>query len=427
MDKLREAVGKARRRPVADGLWDYLADEGKVGDAETKGSLDEQVEYLLGCIDAIQEARDSDKGTPVVLDRPRDTLIRARADALSAIYAAWAAQDQGVDMFRRRALMRRDADAVRAWRTGGPHPGYLLLREQEVPAWVLDRHNAAAPDGDGDAYIQGLLHRQRSLIPEVTALLRELRPEINELLAHGQLILDGHGIVNLNYVDHGQPRILTVLKRSTLGDLAELGEKLSDRYCWHPAWAANFVITGEAPIVSTYSASAQVSYGMESAAATRVSLTLDPFLPPQQVGDLFAGLRGRLQPQPPRRAQTLRSYRLAEHVGPHIHGYPANPAQVRRRGRPRTPGPGGFAYYLEPADCTWQELRRSWNSQYPDGGEDGKRWIYDRLDTFTHHSQNALIRLLDPNWGLKALREQGRQNGDTETVLTELMSSSGDI
>ena len=420
MGKLRDAFGKARRRPVSDGLWEYLEAEGRVADAESMDTVKEGVEYLRNFLGAHQTAVDSDRGTTVVLDGPRDASTRARIDALSEIFAAWAEHDPDIDAFRRRALTRRDADGLRAWAAGGPHPGYRLLAEDEVSPWVLERHNAAAPTGNGDTYIPELLLQQCRLVPEIEAFLlqSQLEPEIMELLRQSRITLESR-IIHLQYVDHDQLRTVTVVKRSTLGDLAELSEKLGDRYSWHPAWAANYVLTGDRPIVSTYSVSAQVSYGMGSAPTTRVTLTLDPFLPPQQVADLYADLRSRLQPQPPRRAQSLRSYRLAAHVGPHVIRYPANPAQVKRRGRPHNTPPGGFAYYTDPVGCTWQDLRRSWNDRYPTIGEDGKSWRYDRSASFINHSKEALDRLLDPSWGLETLRQQGRLGREAKSNSTE--------
>jgi hypothetical protein len=418
--KLRDELGKERRRPVSDELWEYLEDQGRVADAEAKDSLEEGVKYLKDFLKAFQTALDSDRGTTVVLDGPRDALTQARVNALSKIFAAWAEHDTDVDMLRRRALMRQDADAIRTWAAGGPHPGYQLLAEDAVSAWLLERHNAAAPTGNGDTYIPELLLQQRRLVPEIESILLQcqLEPEIAALLRQSRLTVESR-IIDLQYVDHDRPRILTVLRRSTLGELAELGEKLSDRYRWHPAWAVNYVLTGACPIVSIYSASAQVYYGMESAATTRVTLTLDPFLPPQQVADLYASLRARLQPEPPRRAQSLRSYHLAAHVGPHIIRYPADPAQVKRRGRPRKTAPGGFAYYIDPVGCTWQDLRHSWNVRYAAVGEDGASWRYDRSASFINHSKEALDRLLDPHWGLETLRQHGRPGRDAKPSSTE--------
>lgn len=312
-----------------------------------------------------------------MLDAPRDVAVQARIDALSAIYAAWAQHGTEVEAFRGRALRRQDPAAVKAWAARGPHPGYELLNEDDVPAWVLERHNAVSQTGDGDEYVM--------------ALIRQHEPRTESEVVH------------LPFIDRGRPRLVTVPRVGTLGDLAALSEKIADWYRWHPAWACLFVLTGAQPTVSAFTASAQVRYGMDGAATTRVTLTLDPTLPPRVVADLYAGLRSRLQHerQPPRRAQSLRFYRLAEHVGPHVRRYPANSLEVERRGRPRsTNPPGGIVYYIDPVGCTWQDLRHSWNERYPAVGEDGKPWRYDRLSNFTRDAQDALYRLLDPGWRL---------------------------
>ncbi|MEY9966606.1 hypothetical protein ABIA33_004671 [Streptacidiphilus sp. MAP12-16] len=99
------------------------------------------------------------------------------------------------------------------------------------------------------------------------------------------------------------------------------------------------------------------------------------------------------------RAQALRSYRLAEHVGPHLLHHPVNTRDAERRGRPRKADPpGSFVYYVEPVDCTWQDLRHAWNTRCPGAGDDGKLWRHDRQSNFTRDAQQAFLRLLDPQW-----------------------------
>jgi hypothetical protein len=121
------------------------------------------------------------------------------------------------------------------------------------------------------------------------------------------------------------------------------------------------------------------------------------------VAELYSDLRAQLQPHPARRTQSLKAYRLAQHVGPHVQRYPANPAQVQRRGRPRKTA-GGVVWYTDPiGGHTWTTLLHSWNEHYPGQGEDGKDWKYEQRSNFTRDAQDALARLLDPQWGLRML------------------------
>ncbi|MGW0211356.1 hypothetical protein ACWDZ8_38365 [Streptomyces sp. NPDC003233] len=367
---LRAELGRLRRRAVQAPLWEYLLEQGWVEDARAEATvLKDQAAYLHEKVRAMETAV---HGDAVVLRAPRDDALRARVDALSAIYAAWAAQD--VRWFRIRRLMRTDDTvALKAYYTGGgPHPGYALLNEDAVLDWVLGQLQACAPGQDPNQYIAELVQQQQPG--------------------------DRDPVVVLEFVADGRPVRQTVPRAGVLGELAELASKIAGTYRWHPAWAALFVLTGARPTVLTHTASAQIRYGT-GAAGTRIALTVDPALPPQQVAELFGQVRSALQPEPPVRAQALRSYRLAEHVGPHLLRYPVNPQDAKRRGRPRRADPPGtFVYSIDPVGCTWQELRRSWNARYPDTGEDGKPWRYESLSNFTRDAQQAYLRLLDPRW-----------------------------
>lgn len=375
MDKLREELAKARRRPVGDDMWSWLYEMGFVGDAEqmprAKGAA-----YLKEKWRRAQQAVASDAGVPISLEL-RDAAFNARADALAAIYAAWAAEDSGVRWFRQHTLRRPDPDALMAWSRGGPPPGYELLAEEDVAGWVLGKYNATSTTGDG--------------LDKVKELISTWMPDTES------------PVVDLEYVDGDTLRKLTVPRRGSLGELEKLSAGLAKKYRWHPAFATLFVLTGAEPVVSTFAVSAEVRYGMDNAATTRVNMFLDPSLSVDRVAEIYAEVRRRLEPEPARRAQSLRAYRLAEHVGPHVRHYPTTSAGPGRRGRPRkTDPPGGIVWYIDPINGqTWTSLKQSWNDKYPEQGEDGTSWQYSELSNFTKEAQEVLLRLLDPQWGLR--------------------------
>jgi hypothetical protein len=151
--------------------------------------------------------------------------------------------------FREWELVRHDGAFLAYLQQRGPHPGYQLLQPETVAAWVKDRHDRTAREGDGDEHVR-------------------------RLIVNGQADLT----INLRYIDDRQERIVTVDSRGPLGKLAKLAEKLADRYRWTPALGADFVLTGRVPEVFVYTGSAQIRYGIDSSAATRVTMTLDPFL-----------------------------------------------------------------------------------------------------------------------------------------------------
>lgn len=384
--KLRAELAVAYGRPIPDEMWAYLDDQGWVGDAETR-PRSEQVRHLMdriklmtGAVHSMGERTDSREAKP---DRPPGAAVSARIDALSAIYAAWAQDSTDVQFFRSTALVRQDGEAFRAYLLRqGPYLGYRLIKPAEVQAWIKHQHDGAAADGDGDEHVRRLIMNRQPNEPSRTT--------------------------NLSYVVDSRERTLTVDARSQLGKLAELADKLADRYRWSPAQAAVFALTGQVPEVFVYVGSAQIRYGPDSGTTTRVTMTLDPFLTPEQVAEVYARLRAQLRDSPPR-SLSAKHYKLAEHVGPLVRFSVQLPGEILRRGRPPTPGPTGLIQSMDPLPGhTWQSLRRDWNAKYGDHRVHGRSWRYEHASNFTRDAQQAINRLLDPGWRMRDPRNQAQ-------------------
>jgi hypothetical protein len=358
-------------RPVSDEMWADLVEQGFVDDADGKPPS-ERSSYLVDRIKQLMAVANSmsaaSRSAPS--DRPRGTAATARIDALSAVYAAWAAAETDVQQFRKRQLVRRDTAEYLAHVQGrGPHPGYELLAPEQVAAWVTDHYDRAG----GEQHIRKLVMDMEVDGPDPTT--------------------------DLSYIDGKQERRLTVDAGGPLGRLAKLTEKLADWYRWAPAGATDFVLTGRTPEVFVYVGSAQIRYSIDSSATTRVTMTLDPFLTPEQVAGIYARLRAKLSDNRQIRSQSVKYYRLAEHVGPHVRFYVEEPGKVRRAGRPPTCGPTGLAQFIDPIPGnSWSALCHDWNTKYSDVAEDGRSWRYEHLSNFTRDAQDALRRLLDPGW-----------------------------
>ena len=368
---LRDLVSAKLGSPVSDEMWAHLVELGFVEDAEGK-PRSEQASHVVYRIKQLMIVANSmsaaSRSAPS--DRPQGTAATARIDALSAIYATWAVADTDVQDFRKRQLVRRDtAEYLAHVQRRGPHPGYELLAPEQVAAWVKDHYDHAG----GEQHIRRLVMDMEVNGPDPTT--------------------------HLSYVDGRQQRRLTVDARGSLGRLAKLSEKLADWHRWAPAGATDFVLTGRTPEVFVYVGSAQIRYGIDSSATTRVTMTLDPFLTPEQVARIYSRLRAKLSGDHQIRSQSVKYYRLAEHVGPHVHFYVQEPGKVRRAGRPPVPGPTGLAQFIDPVPgYSWSALRHDWNTKYGDVTEDGRSWRYEHLSNFTRDAQEALRRLLDPGW-----------------------------
>jgi len=96
-----------------------------------------------------------------------------------------------------------------------------------------------------------------------------------------------------------------------------------------------FVLTDSVPEVYVYSGSASVRGGA-TAATTTVTMALDPALTPDQVAGIYSRLKAKVQPSPPPRSLSVKHYRLAQHVGPHVTFLLEEPARITRQAA----GPG---------------------------------------------------------------------------------------
>jgi hypothetical protein len=99
-----------------------------------------------------------------------------------------------------------------------------------VAAWIKVQHDRVADHGDGDEHVRELIRNRRPSEPSRTT--------------------------NFRYVRGNEERTLTVDAGSLLGKLAEVAEKLVNRYRWAPSQATVFVLTGRMPEVFVYTGAA---------------------------------------------------------------------------------------------------------------------------------------------------------------------------
>ena len=143
-----------------------------------------------------------------------------------------------------------------------------------------------------------------------------------------------------------------------------------------------FVLTNSVPEVYVYTGSALVRGGA-TAATTTVTMTLDPALTPDQVAGIYSRLKAKVQPSPPPRSLSVKHYRLAQHVGPHVAFLLEEPSLITRAGRAR-PDPDGLVRTIAfVGGYTWRSLHHDWNDHHgtPEGA-DGKTWRYDAGSKF---------------------------------------------
>lgn len=375
MRNIRAEAERLAGCKVPDSLWRLL--EGQYSHLDR----DIRIADIAADITKIcQELAGSRRPAVPPSDLLRDPLVGgslpnpaalARIRALSAFYAAQASANNEVVRFRELALS--PLGDVARWVAGGrkgPFPEYHLIEEGQVGAWVQD--HLAEEMSKGHA-------TQRDYLLSV---FRERG--------------DG-SIATLDYIADGRECRQRVARHGTVGELAALAERLADSYRWRQSEAATFVLTGRTPEVQVYVGSAEIRHH-EDSALTRVTMTLDPALAPEQVMGIYIRLRNRLRAHGAPRTLSPKTYCLAGHVGPHVRIYAAPPADKKGPGRRPAPGPSGYATIIEPQPGrTWQALRSDWNERCRNGDlEPG--WRYDAASNFTRDAQAAVAGLLFPNW-----------------------------
>lgn len=142
--------------------------------------------------------------------------------------------------------------------------------------------------------------------------------------------------------------------------------------------------------------------GGATAATTTVTMTLDPALTPDQVAGTYSRLKAKVQPSSPPRSLSVKHYRVAQHVGPHVAFLLEEPARTTRPGRRARPDPDGLVRTVAPVGgCIWRSLRHDWNDQHGRPESVGKPWRYDADSNFIRDPKRALSQLLAPSWTWK--------------------------
>jgi hypothetical protein len=349
--------------PVTDLEWDHLVDQGYVADVEVEAS---EVDDLVGTLRQLRRTFGGTRQTFGPTERieappPKDQSITERIDALSTIFAAWAAEDSDVKRFRNRHLLDWDDLAVRSWlknhRRGTP-PEVRLLKEDQVLTWITQAHHARSATGDGDEHVT-------------------------------ELVRIGGRTDTLDYVVDQQVRRVTVDANGPLGELAKVADRLTHRFRWHPAEATVFVLTGKRPEVLILTASAETRTDV----ATRLILTIDPVLPPQQVAEFYADVRAQIAPVHVPRHLSAKHYRLAQHVGPRVSVKVLPRAQLTGPGRrPGSTSTDWVTKVMPVPPSTWATFYAEWQRTV------SPKWRYSQQSNFQRDAKKALLRLLWPQW-----------------------------
>jgi hypothetical protein len=183
--------------------------------------------------------------------------------------------------------------------------------------------------------------------------------------------------------------------RGPLGDLAKLASDLADRYRWRPSEAATFVLTGRTPEVLVYVGSAQIRPGQTNV-MSRVTMTLDPALTPEQVAGIYSRLKARFRPTPGPRSLSVKHCRLAQQSDPTWPSASCRLANGLASDAHRAPARLGSSRSSSPFPVT------PGRASSVSGTRKYEQWRYESVSNFNRDAKNALNRLLWLGWTTRA-------------------------
>lgn len=319
-EALRAWVEKSLRRPLPDTAWEFEVTHRYV--EEVLDGTEEREDYLDGLRERLRAyggwsgpaPRKRIEGDPDEL--PRRSQSEHRAVALSAWAFKAASAEPRVRRFRRHRLHGR------------------LLDPTEVDEWLTRWRSEARVPGKG---------------------------------------------IDLEWAVPLEDTVWTIRKATVRRDgrlaaLAELSDRLANRYRWRPGEATTFILTGERPLV--FSLASRISLRMGGGepigdydAFSWVQLRLDPTISPEELAEWWREMRRELFGGRRHRPMNERHFALA--------GWMAE----------RT------------AETSWEEDRRAWNREYPE-------WAYSQRSNFQRDATTATRDLL-----LLELKPPGSQTG----------------
>ena len=263
-----------------------------------------------------------------------------RTQMLTEIVAAHAAQDPEVTSFREEVL------------------GGILLKWSDLQEWITQKQEK---------------ERERPVIFLDAVPLppsHDIRVEAHGIVPDPPITVgEEHpaGSRRIALLDYGIPDKDWVLRASVphggvLARLHHLSTTLAQRYRWQPAHATIFVLTGLMPVLQAIDVTWNLSFLQTNAgsvtALSRIVLTIDPTLPPQELRASFQALRQRI-------------------LGAKWRDLKESQLELARFALHRSDG--------EP----WPQRMATWNTEFP-------QWRYANHGNFKRDCQNAIEKLLAP-------------------------------
>ncbi len=329
--EVRRALEKRLGRPVSDALWGSLVEDGYIrevldGEEGAFAALVKRYRRLEKMVCEYQR-----EGRTEHREAPPDR----RALLVSRLLAQEASQLPEVKRFRRQYL-----------------PDGLLALEQVGP-WIKARAEAEGKASEWVAFPIPEGHEVKWGNPS------QISPP---LLLDNVPIPATLGVCMVEWINKdGWTEAIPVKAGGVLDRLRVLSEQLAREFHWREAQATTFVLTGKTPLVP----SLRVEYYRGSYSLptilyqhARITLDVDPEVPPSQVAKFYAEARRKVR-------SGQRNKPLSEKVAALVE------------------------FVLEHGEGAWREKVEAWNRLYP-------KWAYRSETQFARDYHRAVVKLLRP-------------------------------
>ena len=368
---LRNLLQEALGCQVPDRLWGYLDEMRFVAevldDAADVNYLADQARKVLSVSGNRPPGRESPrmlslrKENAPTNEIPESVSLRTRA--ISILFAQEAEERVEVQSFRREFL------------------GEKLLAHEEVSDWIKTQAKADGPETlrltvqveygeDGSIRTEPLSNREWVLRPP---------PGQTDVIVGDSQVTGGKPrVLEIEYLEYSFPgkpwlQLQPIASGGVLESLQKLGFYLAARYSWTTAQATMFILTGLNPEVAGIETN--VRRGQANA---RITLVIDPIVPPSEVTNEYQRLRREIMP---RRHRSLsdKHLRLAAFVAE------------------------------RPESESWEDRMKGWNATYPEPEFDG--YSYSHRSNFIRDAIQARQHLLYPEYDFRKVSLEPDRSG----------------
>ncbi len=359
------------RRPISEWVWTNLEADRYVEDALLKDTLEEAVEFIVSTFDEligtppgrrVGERRGGDRRTDTI-DVELNDLELERQAALETYLAMCAECDRDVYRFRKEVLEGRLLAVDRA-RKLLRSPAAAFLETRHFKIWNIPvTGHIAEVSYESEPVPPGFERHTATITLHPSGITHKVELPTWPGYTRGER----QRPVVLEFPDEqGKVVDRVVWSNSLLGELRQVGEKLSERYRWQSAQAVWFVLTGAVPAVPALTVTRTFPSSMYHQ-DTLITIEAAPWVSSERVEKAFRSAQIKTMGTKGNRRPSKKNLRLFRFVNERI-----EPLGLLEEGKRPPEAPKGLVelelvtnlYYMRIPEH--RDLVREWNKMNPD-------------------------------------------------------------